>query len=241
MASAKEIHFAPIASSDARALTVRHHYSGKFVRNSQLHLGAFIDGDCQGVMSFGPPMDKSKLLPLVADTAWTGILELNRMAFSDALPRNSESRALAVARRLIFQRYPQIEWLVTFADATQCGDGTIYRAAGFDLTGIRPNISIYEFPTGDRFAMLALEAHWQSPRVADLCQAMAVPHVYRTRAQWRQLGARPLPGFMLRYQTFRDDSVKVRLTVPILPKSVIVNAGAGMVRGINNDASDTER
>ena len=59
------------------------------------------------------------------------------MAFSEKLPRNSESRAISIAMKLIKKHYPHIDWVVLFADGTQCGDGTIYRASGFVLTDIR--------------------------------------------------------------------------------------------------------
>src|SRR5688572_23267550 len=105
-ATAKDIRVEPIAAADANALVRRVHYSGKVVRNSQLHLGVFLDGRLEGAMQFGPPLDKSKILPLVRDTGWTGMMELNRMAFGERLPRNSESRALAVAFRLMRRHYP---------------------------------------------------------------------------------------------------------------------------------------
>ena len=70
---------------------------------------------------------------LVKDTKWNDFLELNRMAFDDYLPKNSESRSISVAMKLIKKHYPNIEWVVSFADGTQCGDGTIYRASGFRL------------------------------------------------------------------------------------------------------------
>lgn len=38
---------------------------------------------------------------------------------------------------------PQLKWVVSFADGAQCGDGAIYRASGFVLTGIRVNNSIW--------------------------------------------------------------------------------------------------
>ncbi|WP_312250997.1 Mom family adenine methylcarbamoylation protein, partial [Sphingobium yanoikuyae] len=66
--SAKDIRLMPIASRDANPLIQRLHYSGTYTRNAQLHLGAFIGDQCHGVMSFGPPMDKSKVLPL-----WTAL------------------------------------------------------------------------------------------------------------------------------------------------------------------------
>jgi len=93
-------------------------------------------------------MGKSNILGLVRDTAWNGFLELNRLAFSEALPRNSESRALSIALRMIKKHYPHIEWVISFADGCQCGDGTIYRAAGFVLTGIKLNKSLLRLPDG---------------------------------------------------------------------------------------------
>lgn len=151
MPSAKDLVIKPIAASDANALVRRVHYSGKVVSNSQLHLGVFLADRLEVAMQFGPSLDKRKLQGLVRGTEWNGFIELNRMAFSERLPRNSESRALGVAFRLFRRHYPHIGWIVSFADGTQCGDGTIYRAAGFVLTGIKPNNQIWEAPTGEVF------------------------------------------------------------------------------------------
>src|SRR5574343_1116349 len=133
--SAKDIRVAPISAADAAALVRRVHYSGKIVNNSQLHLGVFLGGRLEGAMQFGPSLDKRKIQGLVRDTQWHEFIELNRMAFSEALPRNSESRAISIAMRLLRKHAPQIKWVISFADGTQCGDGTIYRASGFVLTG----------------------------------------------------------------------------------------------------------
>lgn len=157
MASAKDIVVKPITSAAAREVVKRFHYSGKVVNNSQLHFGVFIGDKCGGAMQFGPPLDRRKLLPLVRDTLWNEMIELNRMAFGDLLPRNSESRALSVAFRIMRKAYPHIKWVVSFADAAQCGDGTIYRASGFALTGIKENNQVWEAPQGEaRFSRLAL-------------------------------------------------------------------------------------
>lgn len=148
MGDAKRIRVAPIDRKAADECVRRWHYSGKTVNNSQLHLGCFLDGKLLGAMQFGPSLDKRKLQGLVNGTPWNGFIELNRMAFSDALPRNSESRALAVAMRMMRAHAPHVQWVVSFADGAQCGDGTIYRAAGFVLTGIRRNTSLWEAPDG---------------------------------------------------------------------------------------------
>ena len=149
MGKAKDIILRPISAGDANELVKRVHYSGKVVQNSQLHIGVFYNGKLEGAMQFGPSLDKRKIQGLVSGTGWHEFTELNRMAFTDALPRNSESRAIAIAMRLLKKHAPQLKWVVTFADGTQCGDGTIYRAAGFVLTGIKENDQIWVAPDGD--------------------------------------------------------------------------------------------
>ena len=90
-------------------------------------------------MSYGCPIDKRKVIGIVKGTKWNEFLELNRMAFSDLLPKYSESRCIAISMKLLKKNAPHIKWVLSFADGTQCGDGTIYRASGFKLIGIKKN------------------------------------------------------------------------------------------------------
>lgn len=206
MASAKDIIVKPISSAAAKKVVQKVHYSGKVAAISQLHLGVFLFGKLEGVMQFGPPIDRRKLLPLVSGTKFNDFLELNRMAFSDVLPRNSESRALSIAFKLIKKYYPNIEWIVSFSDATQCGDGVIYRASGFDLTAIRKNSTIKKLADGTIAA-----SHGTSKK--DFT------------------GAETLKGFQLRYIYFLKQEARKRLTVPVIPFSRINEMGAGMYKG----------
>lgn len=144
--SAKNIILKPLPSKIANEFVKKHHYSGKVVANSQLHFGVFYKDQLGGVMSYGPSTDKSKLINLVAGTKWNEFIELNRMAFSDFLPRFSESRAIAISIKLIKKNAPHIKWVISYADGTQCGDGAIYRAAGFDLSGYKVNKGIIQLP-----------------------------------------------------------------------------------------------
>lgn len=158
MASAKDIIVLPITPQVANKFVKRWHYSGKVVPNSQLHLGAFLDGLLHGVMQFGASINKKGTINLVEGTGWNEFIELNRMAFDDVLPKNSESRCIAVAMRLLRKNAPHIKWVISFADATQCGDGAIYRASGFQLVGIAQNSSLRIDPaTGD--VMHVIQAH----------------------------------------------------------------------------------
>lgn len=216
MGAAKAIRIAPIDRDRANALVKAWHYSGTVVLNSQLHLGVFLEGRLLGAMQFGPSLDKRKIVGLVSGTVWNGFLELNRMAFSDALPRNSESRALGIALRLIRAQYPHVEWVVSFADAAQCGDGAIYRASGFILTGITPNKTIARLPDGRIVAKVTVSQ--RSDMNPD------------GRARLPD-GSTMLPGFMLRYIAFLNPSARARLAVPELNYSEIEARGARMYRG----------
>lgn len=100
MGRAKEISLKVIPGKVANPFMRRHHYSGTVVNNSCLHFGVFLDGRLHGVMSNGPSLNKSKILPLVAGTGWNEYLKLNRMAFDSVLPRNSESRAISLSIKL---------------------------------------------------------------------------------------------------------------------------------------------
>lgn len=216
--SAKNLIVKPITAASAVRVVRRFHYSGKTVPNSQIHLGIFWNGRCEGAMQFGPPMDKRRSIGLVKDTRWNGFIELNRMAFSDRLPRNAESRALAVALRMIKKHYPHIEWVLSFADATQCGDGTIYRAAGFALTAIKKNRTIIRLADGTITSALTMT---KRQHVVANKGRSAIPD-----------GAERIKGFMLRYVYFLNPAARSRLTVPELPYSEIEKQGAGMYKGL---------
>jgi len=231
MSTAKDIIVKPISSRDARVIVKKHHYSGKVVQNSCLNFGVFINGRCEGAMQFGSPMDKRKSLTLVDGTGWNDMLELNRMAFSDKLPRFSESRAISVTMRMIKKHYPHIKWIQSFSDGTQCGDGTIYRASGFVLTQIKQNTSLLEFPTGDVFSRMTLDTSWNTEKVVLLCKKMGVESKPRGTAEWVKLGAKRLAGFQLRYIYFIDKKCRDKLTCEEIPFSEIDKLGAGMYLG----------
>jgi hypothetical protein len=224
--TAKEIVVKPISSQDAARIVKACHYSGISAINASLHFGVFLNGKCGGAMQFGPSLQKSSIQPLVDGTGWNGFIELNRMAFADWLPRNSESRAIAVAMRLIRKAYPHIEWVVSFADGTQCGDGTIYRASGFALTGIKQNTTMWKMPDGLIFADVGLRASSANLRKRVGYKLGEPFSLFRKR-----VGAMPVPGFQLRYIYFLDPTARARLTVPILPFSEIDRRGAGMYKG----------
>lgn len=219
MAGVKDILLRVIPAEVANRYMRQWHYSGKVVPNSQLHFGVYWQGMLKGVMQFGPSTDKRKLQGLVAGTGWNEFIELNRLAFHDDLPKNSESRALAVAIRLLRRHAPHVKWVVSYADATQCGDGTIYRAAGFKLTQIKRNTAIYRMPDGTTMNQLTASAHR-----THLQNGRAGPGIIK------QQGGVLAEGYQLRYVYLLQPGLK--LTVPELPYSAIAEAGARMYKGM---------
>ena len=188
-----------------------------------LHVAVFLDGKCGGALQFGPPMVKRKVLPLVRDTSWNAMLELKRMALADWVPRNGESRVLGICLRMIRRTYPHVDWILSYADATQCGDGTIYRASGFILTGITTNKSIIRLPNGE----IACSITYGKRK-----------HCLKNKGRTAPpLGSEYLEGFLLRYIYFLNPEARSRLTVPVLPFSEIEKRGASMFRGIKRGGS----
>ena len=233
MASAKDVLLRVIPARVANPFIKEHHYSGKVVNNSCLHFGAFLNGRLHGVMSYGPSLDKRKIIGLVEGTPWNGFLELNRMAFDSVLPRNSESRCIAVSLKMIKEQAPQVKWVISFADGCSCGDGAIYRASGFLLTGIKENANIAVMPDGTKLHKMTLESHPLKP-IAALGGASYFDITGGGRS-WRRfldaVGGHIEPGYQLRYIRFLDPAWRDRLTVPVIPFERIDELGAGMYRG----------
>lgn len=240
MGDAKRLIVQPISSTDANRVVKALHYSGKVVQNSQIHLGVFLDGRCGGAMQFGPSMDKRHLIALVRGTTWNEFIELNRLAFADWLPRNSESRAIAYMLRWIKRTYPWIEWVQSYADATQCGDGTIYRAAGFLLVSIRPNASMYRMPDGNVVCKIVFEPGF-SPNSGpkSLKARYGKTGGGSSHRFLKDIGAERLAGFQLRYVAFLHPAARARLAYPVLDYAEIARRGAGMYRGHRVESAES--
>lgn len=209
MGRAKEIIVKVIPAKIANEFVKKHHYSGSFAPTAQIHFGCFLDGKMHGAMSFGASIDKRNTIGFVdtglsENEGWNSFLEINRIAFDDYLPKNSESRCIAMAIRLIKKNAPHVKWILSYADGTQCGDGTIYRASGFKLCGITTNRHIVETPDGK-----VLVKH--GSKKADFS---------KTKIK---------EGFQLKYIYLIDKTCKINL--PIIPFEKIDEVGAGIYKG----------
>lgn len=210
MGKAKDLIVKPIRNNIAKDFVRKYHYSGKVVPNSQLHLGVFLYNQLQGVMQFGPSINKKGTKNLVKETNFNDFIELNRMAFNEVLPKNSESRALSIAFKLIKKYKPNIKWVISFADGTQCGSGTIYRASGFKLVGITKNAGICEL----NGKITHIKKTYDLGLTTSFMKKSDIPKLKK-----KGINVKLLVGYQIKYIYFLDKTKIRDLTVPIIPFS----------------------
>tara|TARA_R100000654_G_scaffold73209_1_gene105759 strand:+ start:817 stop:1527 length:711 start_codon:yes stop_codon:yes gene_type:complete len=231
--SVKDIQIKMLPSTRANDFIRKNHYSGKIVTKSKLHFGIFYDNKLEGVLQYGQSLDPSKIVFLVKNTKWNNFLELNRMALTDNLPKNSESRSIAITCKLIKKYAPDVDWIVSFADGTQCGDGTIYRASGFLLTGIKQNFNLAKFKNGDVIHKMTFENN--PNRKHAIFGNKSYYEITDGTNNWKYLcnkiNAEILTGFQLRYIKFLKPELQKNLTVDVIPFDEIKKQGASMYKG----------
>lgn len=231
--SVKDIEIKMLPSTRANNFIRNNHYSKKIVPNSKFHFGIFYNNKLEGVLQYGNPMDKNKTIGLVKNTKWNNFIELNRMALTDNLPKNAESRSIAITIKLLKKYAPHLDWILTYADGTQCGDGTIYRASGFLLTGIKQNKTMLKFPNGEVFADNTFTAHQTTKQ-----KIFGNKNFYEItdgkcsiKYLCEKTGAKILQGFQLRYIKFLKPELQKNLTVDVIPFDEIKKQGASMYKG----------
>jgi len=231
--SVKDIEIKMLPSTRANNFIRNNHYSGKIVPNSKFHFGIFYNNKLEGVLQYGNPMDKNKTIGLVKNTKWNNFIELNRMALTDNLPKNAESRSIAITIKLLKKYAPHLDWILTYADGTQCGDGTIYGASGFLLTGIKQNKTMLQFPNGEVFADNTFTAHQTTKQ-----KIFGNKNFYEItdgkcsiKYLCEKTGAKILQGFQLRYIKFLKPELQKNLTVNVIPFNEIKKQGASMYKG----------
>ena len=135
--------------------------------------------------------------------------------------------------KLLKKYAPHVKWIISFADACSCGDGAIYRASNFILTGIKENEALCLLPDGTKIHKLTLEANPLAPRKE--LGGRSFFDVTDGNFSWGRYmeaaGGVLLSGYQLRYIYFIDKSKRKDLTVPEIPYSRIDELGAGMYKG----------
>lgn len=198
----RDFYVALIPCALAREMIQRNHYSHRVVNNSYVHLGVFYRRNLVGVLQFGYALCPARAGKVVQGTGNTEYLELNRMWLADVAPRNSESRAISYAFKLIRVIMPQVAWVQSFADE-RCGRlGVVYQAANFLFVG--HHVSEFLFLDGDYYHRILITAHKKGGG--------------RGRLVRSQLDRAILLRFrQFRYVYFLKKAWRQRLRLPVLP------------------------
>ncbi|HZA24572.1 MAG TPA: DNA methyltransferase [Dehalococcoidia bacterium] len=129
----------------AKQLVERHHYLHSLPGGTRLAFGAFIANRLLGTLTLG--VGPLNAYSLVEGATPDDCLTLTRLWLSDELPKNSESRFIAVVLRSL-RRNTYLKFLVSYADPAQGHLGTIYQATGWLYTGLSEAMPLYDIGDG---------------------------------------------------------------------------------------------
>jgi hypothetical protein len=115
-----------ITNPAAKRLLDRHHPLGAG-QAFAFALGVFWQGRCEGVLTFGNPICNNAVKRF--GLRQCDVLELRKLWMSDKPPKNSESRVLAIAARIIRKTYPQLQLLLTYCGGEEAA--AAYKASGW--------------------------------------------------------------------------------------------------------------
>jgi hypothetical protein len=187
--------------SIARRLLVREHYLHSYPGGTKLAFGAFLGPRLLGALTLGS--GPANAYSLVAGATPEHCLTLSRLWLSDELPKNSESRFIAVVLSSL-KRHSGVKFAVSYADPAQGHLGTIYQATGWIYTGLSQATPLYDI--GDGRAR----------------HSRSLSHAYGTHSveyfRKKGINVQLVPqAAKHRYVYFLDASWRDRLTVPVLP------------------------
>jgi hypothetical protein len=191
----------PIPHRAAKELLVRNHYLHTMPGGTKLAFGIFSGGRLMGALALGVgPFNAHRL---VSGAAHADSIALTRLWLDDGLPKNSESRVLAVILRSL-ARNTKLKFVVSYSEPAAGHVGTIYQAGGWLYTGMSGPSVLYDLGDG-------VSRH-----------SRTFGHSYGTRSlrYLRNCGIHVAPIQQQgkhRYVYFLDRSWQPRLTVQVLP------------------------
>lgn len=197
----QELEVKPVPLAAARALLKRRHYLHSMPGATQIALGVFARSRLMGAMTLGcGPANAHRL---VEGAIPADCLTITRLWLSDDLPKNSESRTLGMALRVL-RRQTTVKFVLAYADPSAGHLGVVYQAANFLYTGLSVSTPVYQVE--DRPAV-----HSRT-----LSQVLGTRNLSYLKAQG--LDVRPVrPEPKYRYAYFLDSTWGNHLLVPVLP------------------------
>jgi hypothetical protein len=185
----------------AKSLLVREHYLHSLSGGTQLAFGVFLGHRLLGALTLGVgPFNGYRL---VEGASPDDCMTLSRLWLSEDLPQNSESRVLGVVIRSL-KRHTDLKFLLSYADPAQGHVGTIYQATGWIYTGLSQSTPHYDLGDG------------KARHSRSLSHSYGTHSIGHFKTKGISIEVIPQPP-KHRYIYLLDLTLRVKLTVPVLP------------------------
>ena len=197
----QSIQVRPVSVKIAKGILVGNHYLHSMPGGTQMTFGVFLEQRLLGALALGVgPFNAHRL---VSGATHGDCICLTRLWLDDGLPKNSESRVLAVVLRSM-ARHTSVKFVVSYSEPAAGHVGTIYQAGGWLYTGMSGPSVLYDLGDGV------------------IRHSRTFGHSYGTRSlrYLRNCGVHVVPIQQQgkhRYVYFLDRSWQPRLTVQVLP------------------------
>ena len=191
----------PISHGAAKGLLVRNHYLHTMPGGTRLAFGVFLGHRLLGALALGVGAFNSRRL--VSGATHGDCICLTRLWLDDRLPKNGESRVLAVVLRSL-ARHTRLKFVVTYADPTAGHRGTIYQAGGWVYTGVSGPSVLYDLGDG-------VGRHSRT-----FGHSLGTRSLRYLRRQGTRVSSIERPG-KHRYLYFLDKAWSDKLNVPVRP------------------------
>ena len=149
----KWIELREVSSTVADRMVVAHHYSHKATSNRFLSMGVYAPtiskGEMLGVIQLGYGIKPQQKYTWGHDVTGENAREFDRMWLDDRLPKFSETIVLSCLEHYLKVRFPDIKYLISYADGSTGRTGTIYKAGNYKQMG-SVKADFYILPNGER-------------------------------------------------------------------------------------------
>ncbi|MDA8959082.1 hypothetical protein N9F11_01540 [Akkermansiaceae bacterium] len=162
--------------ADIRDIFIAHHYKGARIGGGITQcLAMMYENRVAGGMVLGPPRHSDK---------YPQSIDIRRMACLEDMPCNSESWFLAKGIKWIKQN-TKAHGVLSYSDLTQCHEGTIYKAANFDLVGTTSPTKWVQWK-GEQYhpRSLSIDRDYSYKMRAALVTGEAVIHTGKPKKIW---------------------------------------------------------
>lgn len=154
----KNIKIIKCDKSQADDIIKEHHYSHKVTKNSFVSLLVYYNDKVSGALQCGYGIRPR----IKGEYDASEVREFDRMWLSDEMPKFSETIVLSLFHHFMRLAYPEVKVLISYADTSVGNNGTIYKAANYELVD-RLKMDFYLLPSGERVHPVTMW-HWHKTR-----------------------------------------------------------------------------